>query len=324
MHSTTTLGAPLPGQIDPAAKDLLDQLKAYPTFSQMDIPTARAVVAKLALDCGGDPAPVKQITDRHVRTPHGEISIRAYQPEGVDMDRSPILYLHGGGFITGSPEVYDSVLRGIAASSKRVVIAPGYSLSPEARFPFALDQIEAAYDWISRGEGHEYQARNQGVIVAGDSAGGNLAAALSRRLALSGRSPAAQILIYPATNFFDLDTETIGQFGEGYFITPADLRYFMAQYLPEGVGADHPDVSPQRDITPGLPPTLLITAEFDPLRSDGEGYGRKLQAAGVPVTYHCMHGQIHAFHLLPALFPAAREVNQIIQYFVGTIGTQQD
>lgn len=310
--------------LDPAAKGLLDQLKDYPTFSQMDIATARAVVAKLALDCGGTPAPVEKIIDHRIRDTHGELTVKAYLPRDPEMDRPPILYLHGGGFITGSPEVYDSVLRGIASSTRRVVLAPRYSLSPEARFPVALDQIEAAYDWIRQGTGHEYQAKDQGVIVAGDSAGGNLAAALTRRLSQGGRSAVAQILLYPATNFFDLNTETVDKFGEGYFITQADLRYFMAQYLPEGLAADHPEVSPQRGITPGLPPTLLITAEFDPLRSDGERYGRDLLAAGVPVTYHCMHGQIHAFHLLPALFPAAQKVNQIIQHFVETIGTQKD
>jgi len=324
MHSTTTIGASLPGNLDPAAKNLLDQLKGYPTFSEMDIPTARAVVAKLALDCGGTPAPIEQIIDHRIRCTHGELSIKAYLPQDVEMDRPPILYLHGGGFITGSPEVYDFVLRGLAASSRRAVLAAGYSLSPEARFPVALDQIEAAYDWLRQGAGHDYQAKDQGVIVAGDSAGGNLTAALTRRLSLRGQSAVAQILLYPATNFFDLNTETLKKFGEGYFITKADLHHFMAQYLPASLGADHPDVSPQRDINPGLPPTLLITAEFDPLRSDGERYGRELLAAGVPVTYHCMHGQIHAFHLLPALFPAAQEVDKLIQHFVETIGTQQE
>lgn len=324
MQSTTTLDASLPGKLDPAAKGLLDQLKDYPTFSQMDIPTAREVVAKLAIDCGGTPAPVAKIIDHRIGCTHGEVAIKAYLPEAAQIDLPPILYLHGGGFITGSPEVYDAVLRGLACSSRRAVLAPSYSLSPEARFPVALDQIEAAYDWIRQGTGHDYQAKDQGVIVAGDSAGGNLAAALARRLSLKGQTAVAQILLYPATNFFDLNTESIDKFGEGYFITKADLRYFMAQYLPEGLAADHPEVSPQRDIRPGLPPTLLITAEFDPLRSDGERYGRALLAAGVPVSYHCMHGQIHAFHLLPALFPAGQEVNQIIQHFVEAIGTQQD
>lgn len=323
MPYTSTLESPLPGQIDPVARNLLDQFKDYPSFSQMDIPTARQVVAKLAADCAGTPASIAQQLE-HSITVHGKpLEVQAYVAHGADKSLAPVLYLHGGGFITGSPAVYDAVLRNLAASLQRVVIAPTYSLSPECRFPGALDEVEATYAWLRAGKGHDYQAADQGVVIAGDSAGGNLTAALSLRLARRGEKPLGQVLLYPATNFADLETPSIQRFGEGHFITRGDLAYFMTQYLPEGVKVSAPEVSPQQEVSSKLPETLVITAEFDPLHSDGQTYARKLVAEGVPVRYHCMHGQIHAFHLLPGLFPAAQEVNQIIQQFVEHLGSQR-
>lgn len=310
------LGTPVPGVLDPVAASVLEQLSSVPRFCDMTIDGARDVVAKLAGDFSGDPPQMSSVTSRTVRSRGRDVDVVTFVPSHARSGASPVLFTHGGGFITGSPQVYDAALRGLADALGRTVVAPTYPLSPEARFPEALDNVEAAYDWLADGHEHDLLGASGRVIVAGDSAGGNLTAALVNRLADRAAPPLAQVLLYPATNFADLDTESIRAFGTGHFITRDDLEYFMANYLPSDVSTSHPEVSPRLGLAGVIPPTLVITSEFDPLRSDGEEYARRLEGLGADVSYMCAAGQIHAFHLLPGLFPVAAEVNDEIRSFL--------
>jgi acetyl esterase/lipase len=229
--------------------------------------------------------------------PLGQIPLRLYRPAGVpDAVRLPVyVYFHGGGWVIGDLESHDVLCRQLTAESGACVIAVDYRLAPEHKFPAAADDAWAATRWISA-HATELGVDAGRLAVGGDSAGGNLAAvvALMARDA-GGPSIALQVLIYPVTDLGS-ESKSYADFADGYMLTRDSMRWFTAHYLGGKEDAQDWRVSPLRAPSlAGLPPTLVITAGFDPLHDEGAAYATRLREAGVTVDYVSFGGMIHGF-----------------------------
>jgi acetyl esterase len=221
--------------------------------------------------------------------------------------RNTILYFHGGGWVVGSLDTHDGMLRAMTLATGANILSVEYRKAPEAPFPAALEDAEAALDWL-----HENAAGkaldNRRLIVMGDSAGASIAAALSARARDCGRPLFGQVLVYPATDLAHA-TESRARFAAGYSLTRTTLDWFARQYMSGGVPATDPELSPllMQDVAK-LPPTLLVTADHDPLRDEGRAYAQKLIGAGNDVTYIEWRGAVHGFMMMDRFTPAARKV----------------
>jgi acetyl esterase len=296
----------------PAARTMIDQLEAGggPSLWEMPVDEARAVSAVMsAMD---EPPEVASVEDRMVPGPAGDIRVRIYTPD-APAPRPVIAFFHGGGFVICSVETHDGLARRLANVTGAVVVSVEYRLAPEARCPAAAEDAYAATMWT-----HEHAAELGGdparLTVAGDSAGGNLAAVVAQ-MARDRGGPliACQVLIYPVIDAA-CDTPSYTENAEGYFLEASGMRWFWEHYLgPDGDGAD-PLASPirARDLS-ALPPTVVITAEYDPLRDEGEAYADALRAAGVPVTMRRYDGMIHGFVSMPMMFPEADEAIEVVR-----------
>ena len=257
-----------------------------------DIGVARTQLQKLAgmLD-GGIAA---RVNDLSVPGPAGSIRARHYRPAG---DGAPLLvFFHGGGFVVGDLETHDGLCRLIARDADVHVLSIDYRLAPEHQAPAAVDDCYAAYRWALDHAG-ELGADASRVAVGGDSAGGNLAAVVSQLARRGGvPTPALQLLLYPVTNFAG-ETRSKTLFSDGYFLTKKDMDWFQDNYL-AGAAVDvaDPRISPllADDLT-GLPPALVVTGGFDPLRDEGKLYADALSAAGVAVDYREFGSLVHGF-----------------------------
>jgi acetyl esterase len=214
------------------------------------------------------------------------IPVRIYRPDG-DPAPTAIVFFHGGGFVIGSIETHDVQARNLCCRTGAVVVSVGYRLAPESPWPAAVEDCLAATEWALE--------RFDRVAVAGDSAGGNLAAVVAQQLR---DRIAAQLLIYPAV---DLAEDDDGRYpsrvenAEGYFLTEADMRFFEATYAATAQDRRDPRMSPLYGELAGLPPAVLVTAEFDPLRDEGDAYAAALRDAGVTVEHRRYDGLIHGF-----------------------------
>jgi acetyl esterase len=240
--------------------------------------------------------PIAKSEDRTVPGPDGEIPIRVYTPDVTDASRPlPILvYYHGGGWVIGSIETHDNTCRALANLTPCIVVSVEYRLAPEFRFPAGLEDCYAATQWVAE-HGSELGGDPTRLAVGGDSAGGNLAAAVSL-LARERGGPkiAYQLLIYPVTDSTN-DTPSHREMGTGYGLTQDGMVYFWELYVSDPAHATDPLAAVLRADLAGLPPAMVITAEFDPLRDEGDAYAEKLKAAGVPVEHVAYPGQIHGF-----------------------------
>jgi acetyl esterase len=227
----------------------------------------------------------------------GQIPLRLYRPAGVS-DATPLpvyVYFHGGGWVIGDLESHDVLCRQLTAESGACVIAVDYRLAPEHKFPAAADDAWAATRWIV-GHAAELGVDAGRLAVGGDSAGGNLAAvvALMSRDA-GGPAIALQVLIYPVTDVGS-ESQSYADFADGYMLTRDSMRWFTAHYLGRKEEANDWRVSPLRAPSlAGLPPALILTAGFDPLRDEGAAYATRLREAGVTVDYVSFGGMIHGF-----------------------------
>lgn len=277
-------------------------------------PQAKQVVemmAAMGVELGGDPVavrallssfprpegePVARVEDRTIPGPAGEIPVRIYSPDATPGTPRPVLaWFHGGGWVIGNLDGADPACRMIANAAGCVVVSVDYRLAPEHKYPAAAEDCLAATDWVSANAG-SLGADPTRLAVGGDSAGGNLAAVVTQ-LAKDMGGPAIkfQLLVYPVTDH-GFGTSSYQENAEGYLLTKASMEWFWGHYLNhEGEGA-HPKASPLRasDLS-GLPPAWVITAEFDPLRDEGEAYAAALRAAGVKVEHKRYDGQIHGF-----------------------------
>ncbi|MDX1906432.1 MAG: alpha/beta hydrolase [Bacteroidia bacterium] len=262
------------------------------------------------------PAPASHYTDTMIPGPDGyEVPLRIYRP--LDGEGHPvILYLHGGGFTVGGLETHGRLCWRIAQETGAVVVFVRYRLAPEHPFPAGLEDCQAALVW-TRAHIGPYGGAPDKLIVMGDSAGGNLAAALC--LACRDRGipgPLAQVLIYPVTDM-RCDAPSHEELGTGYWLTSQTVRWYHRQYIRRQADLDHPYASVLRasDLR-DLPPALVITAAYDPLRDEGEAFALRLQEAGVPVTAQRYPGVIHAFFNMQRWLPEARAALAQVSTFI--------
>jgi acetyl esterase len=252
-----------------------------------------------------EPAPAgARIADISIPGVAGPIAGRVYDPAPAATAARPLVaYFHGGGWVQGDLETHHGLCARLALRSRAMVVAIDYRLAPEHKFPAAVDDCLAAYVWLRR-HGDELGGDRERVGVAGDSAGGNLAAVVSQLATRSGVPlPTCQVLIYPATDFA-MDTASHRELADAHVIPRERVVWYAEQYLRSE--ADRRDVRASPFLAANLaaqPPAMVITAGFDPLRDEGHAYAERLRAAGVPVVDREYPGQIHAFVSLTKAIP---------------------
>jgi acetyl esterase len=312
-------GAPITvdGRTLDARTQWLLQLLAHsgdPPIEQATVADARLGYDIFMLQMGGRPAPIGGFVDRTIDGPSGaRLRVRIYRPAGPVAGPLPaILYFHGGGWVMGSLEGYDLVHRYFCARTGCALVAVDYRLAPEHKFPAGIDDAVAAFRWLSR-EATELGMDPARLVVAGDSAGGNIAAVLAQLVRGEATLPCLQWLMFPATDLA-ADTPSHASCGEGFLLTRADMEWFRGLYLNDLAEAADPRVSPARapDLA-GLPPALIFTAGFDPLRDEGQAYANKLAAAGVKTIHREFDSLIHGFvGMRGALQAAARAMDDMV------------
>ncbi|MEU9795709.1 alpha/beta hydrolase [Streptomyces sparsogenes] len=235
--------------------------------------------------------------------PTGSVRARVVKPAGSTGTLPVILYIHGAGWVFGNAHTHDRLVRELAVGANAAVVFPEYDLSPEARYPVAIEQNYAVAQWVVR-EGASKGLDGSRLAVAGDSVGGNMTAALTLMAKERGDVPLVQqVLFYPVTDA-NFDTGSYQQFATGYFLRRDGMQWFWDQYTTDEAERAEITASPLRATTEqltGLPPALVITGEADVLRDEGEAYANKLREAGVPVTAVRFQGIIHDFVMLNAL-----------------------
>jgi acetyl esterase/lipase len=293
--------------MDDGVQAMLEQLNAgFPRVENMTAAAARAAVAERRLPVN-NVDDVRGAADRTVPSPDGAISVRIYYPHGEPAhDRAAIVFCHGGGFVFCDIESHDGFCRALARGCRAVVVSVDYRLAPEHPAPAAALDAFTAFRWALE------HAADLGIdpkrtAVAGDSAGGNLAAVTAihcREQAFA--QPAAQLLLYPVIDP-SFETDSYRRYGTGYFNTRAAMRWYWRQYLGGERVFDPPYlVAPARaESHAGLPPAVIVTAGLDPLYSEGRGYAQLLRGAGVPVVHRDFPGLFHGFMTIQSFAPAA-------------------
>lgn len=242
----------------------------------------------------GAPEPVAEVDDHIVPGPAGDLECRSYTPDGTG-PFGALIYFHGGGWVVGTTDTYSVACRALANAAGCKAFAPTYRLAPEYRYPAAAEDCYATLEWVVENAA-TLDIDPTRIAIGGDSAGGNLAAAVSLMARdRGGPSCAFQLLIYPVTDH-DLKRSSYREYAEGYVLEAAAMRWFWDHYVPEPAMRDEPYASPLRasDLS-GLPPAHVITAECDVLCDEGEAYAAKLESAGVPVSRSRAEGTIHGF-----------------------------
>jgi acetyl esterase len=290
--------------LDPQAQAFLDRMRdlGMPGLGEVPPNEARAVQDEAAATVFG-PVPDVAWEDRSLPGPAGGIPVRVYRPRE---EPAPILaYFHGGGWVLGGLNTHHGVCASLARIAGCVVCSVDYRMAPEHRFPAAVEDAWAATTWLAE-HADEVGGRPGALAVGGDSAGGNLAAVCALRARDTGLPLALQLLVYAVTDA-DLERSTYREFADGYYLTASAMRWFWDHYLPDG-DRFHPDASPLRaaDVS-GTAHAFVLTAEFDPLRDEGEAYARRLEEAGVPVTLRRYDGMIHGFYRMPAVIGRAND-----------------
>ncbi len=270
-----------------------------------EIRASRAQNAEAMAAMAGPQQPVARVENRTIPGPGGPIPVRVYWP--VTGKKLPVfVYLHGGGWVFGTIDSVDRNCRVFANSAECVVVNVDYRLAPEHKFPAAAEDAYAVVSYIAA-HPEEFSADAGRIAVGGDSAGGNLAtvACLMAR-DRGGPRPVFQLLVYPVTDY-DCSRPSMDE-NEGYLLSRSVMRYFWEHYTSSPDEARQPYVSPMNAKSlAGLPPAMVITAECDPLRDQGEAYAKKLQEFGVPVTTKRYEGAIHVFFQMGAVIDSGRQ-----------------
>jgi acetyl esterase len=287
--------------LEPAAREFAEATAKPPYLFDLGPTAGRTVVDEV--QSGEISKPDVEITDvTVVGGPTGQVPVRLVRPAGVDGVLPVILYVHGAGWVFGNAHTHDRLIRELAVGAQAVVVFPEYSLSPEARYPVAIEQNYAVATWVAGGGVPD--ADGSRLAVAGDSVGGNMAAALTLMAKeRGGVSLAAQVLFYPVTDAA-FDTASYHEFAEGYFLRRDGMQWFWDQYTTSAEDRAQITASPLRASEQqlrDLPAALVITAEADVLRDEGEAYAANLRQAGVAVTAVRYQGIIHDFVMLNAL-----------------------
>ena len=299
-------------KLDPNVRSFLQMLEAQggPPLESLPPAEVRQMIREMTTQLGGTPEPVQSIENLRIPGPNGEIPIRIYTP-ATAAPRPALVFYHGGGWVISDLDSYESQCCAIARRAGAVVVSVDYRLAPEHKFPAAVTDSYAATVWVAA------NAQRLGIdpyriSVGGDSAGGNLAAVVSLKSRdENGPAIALQIMVYPVTNLSSFDTGSYQEFAEGYQLSRSLMAWFRDLYLSSAEDRVNPHASPllARDLS-GLPPALVLTAECDPLRDEGEAYAQRLEDAGVPVILTRYAGMIHPFFSLPAVIPQAFDAIQ--------------
>ncbi|MFF1284809.1 alpha/beta hydrolase [Streptomyces sp. NPDC058299] len=293
---------PVKPVLEPAAADFV-AATAQPPYL-FDLPPAEGRKAVDEVQSGAvDKPPADDEWITVPGGPTGSVRTRVVRPAGVTGTLPVILYIHGAGWVFGNAHTHDRLVRELAVGARAAVVFPEYDLSPEARYPVAIEQNFTVARWIvEQGADHGLDAAR--IAVAGDSVGGNMAAALTLMAKERGGVPLVQqVLFYPVTDA-GFDTPSYHQFATGYFLRRDGMQWFWDQYTTDAAERARITASPLRATTEqltGLPPALVITGEADVLRDEGEAYADKLREAGVAVTAVRFQGIIHDFVMLNAL-----------------------
>ncbi|GBF06404.1 alpha/beta hydrolase fold-3 [Deinococcus aerius] len=310
--------------LDPHLKEVLLQMAAAPQPNGLE--ELRAAVIANAARSPKRPVEIAGTRDLTIPGPASDLPARLYTPVG-EGPHPLTVYFHGGGFVAYSIETHDSVCRELCAGANSAVLSVEYRLAPEHRFPAGVEDAYAALLWAAA-HGEELGADSSRLAVAGDSAGASLAIACTLRARDEGGPRIrAQLLIYPAVDFVNTGRyPSRRENAEGFFLTEERMRFFAQMYLEDPEHGAHPHVSPLHAAgLHDLPPALVMTAEFDPLRDEGAAYAEALQAAGVRADHLPGPGMIHGFANMTAFSPAAAGLLDRAAGWLGAeLGTRQE
>src|SRR5262245_52586509 len=299
--------------LDPQARSYLDRMAELGLRppEELSVEAARKQAEDGAPVLFGPKESVAAVDDVTVEG----VPVRLYTPEAGNDDRL-VVYFHGGGWVIGSLDTHDGSCRALANRSGSRVASVGYRLAPEHRFPAAVEDCWTVTRWALD--------QKAAVAVAGDSAGGNLAAVMALRAHDQGQPLVGQALVYPVTDW-QFDTASYARNAEGYGLTLPAMRWFWDHYL-GGADGRHPEASPLRaESLAGVAPALVVVCEFDPLRDEGVAYAERLREAGVPVRLSEYEGMIHGFIRMPALIDRSQDVlDELGRFLAGALSRGGD
>lgn len=293
--------------LDPQVKAILDQTANLPRFEELSVDEARKQTIERTAAGNLPTLPVASVVNRVIPGPAGDLPVRIYTPNG----NGPfplMVFFHGSGFVVCNLDTHDGTCRNLCSAAGCVVVSVDYRLAPEARFPAGPDDCYAATKWAAA-HARELNADASRVVIAGDSAGGNLVAVVALMVRDKG-GPAlcGQLMIYPVTDYYKPGHPSYVENAEGYGLTAPGMRWFWGHYLNNEADADNPYASPLRAANlRGLPPALIITAEYDVLRDEGERYGQRLAQAGVPTKVTRYDGMHHGFFQMYGIVDKAKK-----------------
>lgn len=288
--------------LEPAAQAFVEATANPPYLADLGPVEGRKVVD--SVQDGDIPAPAADTEDLTIPGgPQGEVSVNIYRPAGASGTLPVVIFTHGAGWVFGDAHTHDRLVRELTVRSGAATVFVNYGLSPEHRYPNAIEEIYATLEWVAK-EGDGQGLDSSRIAAAGDSVGGNMTAALTiMAKQRSGPRISAQLLYYPVTDA-SFDTDSYQQFATGYWLRRDAMQWFWGQYIADD--AQHAEItaSPLRASLAelaGLPPALVIVGEADVLRDEGEAYAAKLRAAGVVVTTVRYAGIVHDFVMVNAL-----------------------
>ncbi len=294
--------------LDPQARLYLDRLAALgvPPVNGLTVSQARTTTESMADELFGLKDTVDVIREATIPGPGGHIPVRIYTREPDDSGAA-LLYFHGGGWVFGSFDTHDGVCRALARRAGLTVVSVNYRLAPEHQFPAAVEDAWAATRWVVEHASALGMRQRPRLAVGGDSAGGNLAAVVALRARDAGIDVGLQLLVYPVTDC-RMSTASYEEFATGYGLSRAEMEWFLNHYLPATTDRSDPAASPLCATNHrGVAPAFIITAEYDPLRDEGEAYATKLHQAGVSVRLRRYEGLIHGFYRMGSLFQQTSE-----------------
>lgn len=291
--------------LDPEIRRFLDNANAagLPPLYEQPLEHVRQATRAAAPLLFGAADPVASVEDLEVPAAGGQpVPVRVYRPRGESEGGAPrgvLVWFHGGGWVIGDLESHDPLCRSLAARSGCVVVSVGYRLAPEHVFPAAVEDSWAATQWVAE-QGAALGIDPERLAVGGDSAGGTLAAVVALRARDAGLPVRLQALVYPVTDC-DFSTESYDENAEGFGLTLDSMAWFWNLYAP-GELRFHPDAAPLRaESLAGVAPAIVLTAEYDVLRDEGDAYAARLAEAGVPVAHRPYAGMIHGFFRMPGM-----------------------
>jgi acetyl esterase len=312
--------------LEPQAQLLIALGERLDPLRPCDVPLseARRTLERSGHVVAGPLRPMARVYDRTTDAAHRQVPVRIYVPSGLtaephasDANDAPaLLFFHGGGFALGSVDSHDPLCRELADGARRIVVSVDYARSPEHKFPAAVDDAIASFEWLHT-HARELGVDPARIAVAGDSAGGNLSAVLTNALRRAGGAmPEAQVLIYPATDM-TRSMRSHALFREGFFLDERTIAWFTEHYLRSRDDEKNPLASPlfEPELR-GLPRSMVITAGFDPLRDEGDAYAAKLAAAGVRVEHVRELGMFHGYLSTTGGVTAAQRTRDAIVRFL--------